>query len=166
MKRTLVIVLFVIGMCFGQDEVIHISKTYPDGTPKEVILYERLNDDLRSDNPFRILDKWSYDSKGKYIRQRLTGDAKKAERIIIGNWVSQDRSVDVYITFNKNGSYDVYEDSELDKDESGVWLLTQEGDDIILLYKEKKNNQYKSVKIVFTNKNQFVITSETYNRKK
>jgi hypothetical protein len=132
MKKTLllIITLFITGICFGQDEIIHISKTHQDGTPKEVILYERLNDDLRSDNPFRILDKLSYDEKGKYIRPRLTGGAKKAERIIIGNWVI-DESVDDYVTFNKDGSYDVYEDSELDVDESGVWLLIQEGEDII-----------------------------------
>ena len=167
MKKTfLIITLFITGICFGQDEIIHISKTHQDGTPKKVILYERLNDNLRSDNPFRILDKFSYDEKGKYIRLRLTGDAKKAERIIIGNWASQDESVDDYVTFNKDGSYDVYTDSELDEDESGVWLLTQEGDDIIFLYKENERNQYRGEKIVFTNKNQFVIGSDTYNRKK
>jgi hypothetical protein len=166
MKKTfLIITLFITGICFGQDEIIHISKTHQDGTPKKVILYERLNDNLRSDNPFRILDKFSYDEKGKYIRLRLTGDAKKAERIIIGNWGS-DESVDDYVTFNKDRSYDVYEDSELDEDESGVWLLTQEGDDIILLYKEHGRDQYMTDKIVFTNKNQFVLSSKTFNRKK
>ena len=43
MKKKLAIAIFVLSVCFGQDEVIHISKTYPDGTPKEVIKYMIMN---------------------------------------------------------------------------------------------------------------------------
>ncbi len=46
MKKILLIALFITGICFGQNEIIHISKTHQDGTPKEVILYKRLNNDL------------------------------------------------------------------------------------------------------------------------
>ena len=44
-----------MSFLFSQEEIIHISKTHRDGTPKEVIIYEIVNDDLQSNNPFEIV---------------------------------------------------------------------------------------------------------------
>ena len=70
MKKTLVIVSFVFSICFGQDEVIHISKTYPDGTPKEVIKYMIMNSDLRTNQPFYLVEKISYDREGNVVEEK------------------------------------------------------------------------------------------------
>ena len=70
MKKTLVIVSFVFSICFGQDEVIHISKTYPDGTPKEVIRYMIMNSDLKTNQPFYMVEKISYDRKGNLVERK------------------------------------------------------------------------------------------------
>ena len=52
--------IFVLSFLFAQEEIIHINKTHQDGTPKEVIIYKRNEDD----------------SKGKYITPPLKGEAK------------------------------------------------------------------------------------------
>ena len=55
MKKTLLIItLFITGICFGQNEIIHVSKTHRDGTPKEVIIYEIVNDDLTTNETILI----------------------------------------------------------------------------------------------------------------
>ncbi len=154
--------LFLLSFLIGQDTLTHIIKTYPDGTPKEVIIYERANDDLKSDNPFKVLDKMSYDSKGSFIRPKLTGEAKKVERMIIGSWEIDDER-DIYLTFKRNGTAEIYIDGEMDEDERLVWFISQDGDDIIFNAKESHE---KSI-IVFINNNQFIVDGEiTLNRKK
>mgnify|MGYP001429419861 CR=1 FL=1 len=82
MKKTLllIITLFITGICIGQNEIIHISKTHQDGTPKEVILYQRLNNDLQSNNPFEVVNKISYDSKGNPIIFKVNSNGA-------GRWV-------------------------------------------------------------------------------
>ena len=158
--------LFLLSFLIGQDILTHIIKTYPDGTPKEVIIYERANDDLKSDNPFKILDKMSYDSKGSFIRPKLTGEAKKVERMIIGSWEGDDER-DIYVTFMRNGASEVYIDGEMDEDERIVWFISQDGDDIIFNYKESHEKSYQKSIIVFINNNQFIVDGETtVNRKK
>ena len=84
-KRSFIII-FIVSFLFGQEEIIHISKTHQDGTPKEVIIYEIVNDDLQSNNPFSIVEKISYDSKGNYVKPKIKGAAKMANRGIVGEW--------------------------------------------------------------------------------
>ena len=160
--------LFLLSFLIGQDTLTHIIKTYPDGTPKEVIIYERANDDLKSDNPFKILDKMSYDSKGSFIRPKLTGEAKKVERMIIGSWEVDDER-DIYVTFKRNGTAEKYIDGEMNEDERLVWFISQDGDDIIINIKDNDVDveSYEKSIIVFINNNQFIVDGEsTVNRKK
>ena len=84
-KNSYVIIL-IVSFLFSQEEIIHISKTHQDGTPKEVIIYEIVNDDLQSNNPFSIVEKISYDSKGNYVKPKIKGAAKMANRGIVGEW--------------------------------------------------------------------------------
>lgn len=80
------VIIFIVSFLFSQEEIIHISKTHRDGTPKEVIIYEIVNDDLQSNNPFSIVEKISYDSKGNYVKPKIKGAAKMANRGIVGEW--------------------------------------------------------------------------------
>ena len=80
------VIIFIASFLFSQEEIIHISKTHQDGTPKEVIIYEIVNDDLQSNNPFSIVEKISYDSKGNYVKPKIKGAAKMANRGIVGEW--------------------------------------------------------------------------------
>ena len=156
MKKTLllIITLFITGICFGQNEIIHISKTHQDGTPKEVIIYKRLNNDLQSNNPFEIVNKISYDSKGNWLRAKLTGAAKKAELIIIGTWIL-DKTSGEYLIFNKDGTVKVYNNNELD--ETGVWFITQIGDIIYINLGEDQNNIDEIVALEILNKNRILF---------
>jgi|TARA_B100000959_G_scaffold260949_1_gene297996 hypothetical protein len=156
------VIIFIVSFLFGQEkEITHINKTHSDGTPKEVIVYKRVNDDLQSNNPFEIVKKVSYDSKGNWLRPKLQGAAKKAELMIIGNWKEGKDAEEDYISFKRDGTYKVYEKGE--ENDSGAWFLTQEGDDIFIT--NKKN--YEKNKIVFLNNNQFRIGNRwVFNRKK
>ena len=80
------VIIFIVSFLFSQEEIIHISKTHRDGTPKEVIIYEIVNDDLQSNNPFSIVEKIYYDSKGNYVKPKIKGAAKMANRGIVGEW--------------------------------------------------------------------------------
>ena len=80
------VIIFIVSFLFSQEEIIHISKTHQDGTPKEVIIYEIVNDDLQSNNPFSIVEKIYYDSKGNYVKPKIKGAAKMANRGIVGEW--------------------------------------------------------------------------------
>ena len=159
MKKTLllIITLFITGICFGQDEIIHISKTHQDGTPKEVILYKRLNNDLQSNNPFEVVNKISYDSKGNWLRPKLTGAAKKAELIMIGSWLL-DKADDEYFKLNKDGTVEVYDGNDL-KD-TGVWFITQIGDIIYINFADGQNNNDESITLEILNKNRILLDDE------
>ena len=85
-KKSSFVIIFIVSFLFSQEEIIHISKTHRDGTPKEVIIYEIVNDDLQSNNPFSIVEKISYDSKGNYVKPKIKGAAKMANRGIVGEW--------------------------------------------------------------------------------
>ena len=80
------VIIFIVSFLFSQEEIIHINKTHRDGTPKEVIIYEIVNDDLQSNNPFIIVEKISYDSKGNYVKPKIKSAAKMANRGIVGEW--------------------------------------------------------------------------------
>ena len=158
MKKTLllIITLFITGICIGQNEIIHISKTHQDGTPKEVILYKRLNNDLQSNNPFEVVNKISYDSKGNWLRPKLTGTAKKTELIIIGSWFYKDD--DDYIKFNKDGTLEIYDGNELE--DTGEWFLTQIDDIIYINLIGGKHNSDDVSTIEILNKNRIIIDGE------
>ena len=85
-KKSSFVIIFIVSFLFSQEEIIHISKTHRDGTPKEVIIYEIVNDDLQSNNPFSIVEKIYYDSKGNYVKPKIKGAAKMANRGIVGEW--------------------------------------------------------------------------------
>ena len=158
MKKTLllIITLFITGICIGQNEIIHISKTHQDGTPKEVILYKRLNNDLQSNNPFEVVNKISYDSKGNWLRPKLTGTAKKTELIIIGSWFYKED--DDYIKFNKDGTIEIYDGNDL-KD-TGVWFITQIGDIIYINFADGQNNNDESITLEILDKNRILLDDE------
>ena len=103
-KINLILALLIFSIIFCQDEIIHINKTHYDGTPSEVIIYKRVNEDLKSDNPFQIVGKFTYDSKGNYIR---TGFSKK----IIGQWVTGE---DFKWFFYPDGTFKEFEFGEED----------------------------------------------------
>ena len=154
-KSSFVIIL-IVSFLFGQEEIIHISKTYPNGTPKEVTVYKRLNDELQSNNPFEIAGKFSYDSKGNWLRPKLTGTAKKTELIIIGSW-SLDKNDDEYIKFTKDGTVEVYDGNDLKN--TAVWFLTQMDDIIYINFIEGEDspNNDNAVTIEILNKNRIII---------
>ena len=109
---------------------------------------------MQSDNPFEILKKIRYDSKGNWVRPKLTGAAKKAELMIIGNWLL-DKDDDEYIKFNKEGTIEVYDGNNLQ--DTGVWFLTQI-DDIIYLNLEKgQSNQDETATLEIVNKNKILL---------
>jgi len=41
---------------------------------------------LQSNNPFEIVNKIKYDSKGNYVKPKIKGAAKMANRGIVGEW--------------------------------------------------------------------------------
>ena len=71
-KILFVLPLFIASTAFCQDEITHITKVYSNGMPKEVIVYKRVSEDLKSDNPFQIIEKITYNTKGEYIEPRVT----------------------------------------------------------------------------------------------
>lgn len=155
----LFIPLFIINFIFCQDEIIHISKIYPNGTPKEVMIYKRVNDDLKSNNPFEIVEKVIYDSNGNYVRPLLTGAARQAEMWFIGKWENEEESG--LVTNKRDGSY-IFQRSEQSENEGGQFYISQEKDKILLNYNE--GNGWRSVTIIFNNRNQFVVEGRTFNR--
>ena len=67
MKRLkAIMILSIFSIIFCQDEIIHINRVHYDGTPSEVIIYKRVGTDLKSNNPFKIVETIQYDSKGNY----------------------------------------------------------------------------------------------------
>ena len=59
------LLLLYITLCFPQNTIVDIFSTYYDGTPKEVIIYEYSY--LYTDNPFKIIEKLSFDRNGNII---------------------------------------------------------------------------------------------------
>jgi|TARA_Y100000310_G_scaffold226095_1_gene228191 hypothetical protein len=68
MKYTAFVLTFLSSMIFCQEELIHINKTFPNGKPKEILIYERKNDNRN----------------GNFIIPKATGLTKKAKQMIIG----------------------------------------------------------------------------------
>lgn len=164
-KKSSFLIIFIVSFLFSQEEIIHISKTHPDGTPKEVIIYEIVNDDLKTDSPFQIINKIKYDSKGKYITPKLKGAAKMAERWIVGKWATQEMdTLNQYLQNNRDSSYVVYNDGEIIV--NGKIYISEDRNQIILNYKKNDNDNWRSQNILFNNKNQFVLDGKAiFNRK-
>ena len=164
MKKTfLIITLFITGICFGQDEIIHISKTHQDGTPKEVIIYEIVNDDLQSNNPFEIVNTISYDTKGNWISPKLG----QLDKLIVGTWFMKENDYNDYVIFKKNGLFELYDEDRLES--NGKWFLTtktENGEKITYLnFKGKEKGQSMTASVKFMGKNKFISDDMTLRRK-
>ena len=158
MKRLLFILCILVNaILFASDEIMHISKVYSDGTPKEVIIYRRVSDDLKTNNPFVIVEKITYDTKGNYIRPKLTGDAAIAQSWIVGTWQAATMRSEQTIKFNRDGSYEFFENGVLDESESGLYYFEQDNGEVVLRVKEVDVDEVGKVKIQFKNKDEFTI---------
>tara|TARA_B100000959_G_scaffold273317_1_gene323713 strand:- start:456 stop:935 length:480 start_codon:yes stop_codon:yes gene_type:complete len=158
--------IIISSILFSQEKVLHISKTYPNGIPKEVTVYEFENDDLKSDNPFRIVEKIKYDSKGKYIQPtvKLSKEAKLAQRWIIGRWASEEMdSANVFLENNRDKSYNVIENGER-KRKGQIYISEEDG--IILLNYNLDGSGWNNKKIEFIDRNKFEYDNEIFFRKK
>lgn len=84
MKRAIIVfcTFFLVTGLIGQDKIVHINKTYPDGTPREVIVYTY--GDLESDNPFTIIKKIEYDRNGKIKKER-----RGISKLLLGKWSAE-----------------------------------------------------------------------------
>jgi len=152
-----ILIGFVFSIILCQGELIHISKIHYDGTPREVIIYQRVNDDLKSNNPFTFIETLKYDSKGNYIRPPLTGEARNIENWIIGKWVRENSKEGTYIQFYKD-HYKVYEEGSLNEDDSGEYYIIQNNTETNIVYMEK-NKDWRTSQIKSNNRNQFILDS-------
>ena len=157
-KLNVIIILFIFSIIICQDEVIHISKIHYDGTPSEVIIYKRVNNDLKSNNPFKIVETIKYDLKGNYIRPPLTGEARNIANWIIGKWEGGDFEEGSYLQFDKH-YYIAYMEGQLKEDESGEYYIIGNSNETNIVYKEKKRD-WRTTQIKFNNRNQFVLDRE------
>ena len=155
-KLLFMLVLAITSLLFSANEIMHISKVYSDGTPKEVIIYTQVSNDLKSNNPFQIIEKINYDTKGNYIRPKLTGDALIAQSWIVGEW-SIGSSSTLSVKFNRDGSYGLYRNGVLDEDESGMYYFEEENDQVVMRVKEIDVEEVGKVEINFNNRNEFTI---------
>jgi len=150
MKKILFVLCMLMNfIVFGGDEIVHISKVYSDGTPKEIIIYSQVSNNLKSDNPFQIVEKITYNTKGEYIGPRITGsDLRNAKSWIVGSWsVTEDRMERGIITFDKNGS--------ITEGERGFYSIIQKDDKIVMEWIDDGGNYYYP--ITFNNRNEFII---------
>ena len=67
MKHSVFSFIFVLSIIFCQEKLVHINKTYPDGKPKEILIYKQINDELKSTKPLLLIEKINYDRNGNYI---------------------------------------------------------------------------------------------------
>ena len=157
LRRTLILILF-ISILLGQENIIHITKTYPNGTPKEVTVYE-LNNNLKSDNPFRIAEKIKYDSKGRYIQPiiKLSKQAKNAQRWIIGKWATEEMdSSNLVIQNNRDSSYSVFDNGEIII-QGKIFISEQDGR---ILLNFNKGSGWSADTIQFIDRNKFQYNGE------
>ena len=86
------VIIFIVSFLFSQEEIIHINKTHRDGTPKEVIVYKVVNNDLQSNIPFEIVNTISYDTKGNWISPKLG----QLDKLIVGTWFMKENDYNDY----------------------------------------------------------------------
>jgi len=157
------LIIFIVSLLFSQDEIIHINKTHRDGTPKEVIVYKVVNNDLQSNIPFEIVNTISYDTKGNWIRPKLG----QLDKLIVGTWFLKENDYDDYVIFKKNGLFEFYDEDRLQS--NGRWLLTtktEKGKEITFLsLKGIEESQSQTSRIEFKGKNKLFIKGDTLRRK-
>ena len=162
MKRLLIILCMLVNLTlFASDEIMHISKVYSNGTPKEVIVYRQVSDDLKTNNPFVIVKKITYDTKGNYIRPKLTGNAAIIQNQLIGKWiVSNEQSSNIfYIHFNRDGSYRSFNDEMfLDESIPGSYYLEQDSSQVIFNVKEDGWDEFQKATIDNDGRKKLTIT--------
>ena len=148
------VIIFIVSFLFSQEEIIHISKTHRNGTPKEVIIYEIVNDDLQSNNPFEIVNTISYDTKGNWIWPKLG----QLDKLIVGTWFMKENEYNDYVIFKKNGLFELYDEDRLES--NGKLFLTtktENGEKITYLnFKGKEKGQSQTVSVKFMGKNKFI----------
>ena len=155
-KILFVLPLFIASTAFCQDEITHITKVYSNGTPKEVIVYKRVSEDLKSDNPFQIVEKITYNTKGEYIGPRVTSsDLRNAKNWIVGSWniTLLDSEIEIFeietgiITFDKNGY--------VTEGDTGSYSIIQKNDKIVMEWLDHGGTYYYP--ITFNNRNEFIV---------
>ena len=153
-KILFVLPLLIASTAFCQDEITHITKVYSNGMPKEVIVYKRVSEDLKSDNPFQIVEKITYNTKGEYIRPRVTSsDLRNAKNWIVGSWdASSDEWTETeIITFDKNGTVTT-------QGEGGTYSIIQKNDKIVMEFIDRKKTF--DYPIVSMSRNKFIFFDE------
>ncbi len=158
------VIIFIVSLLFSQEEIIHINKTHRDGTPKEVIVYKVVNNDLQSNNPFEIVNTISYDTKGNWIRPKLG----QLDKLIVGTWFMKENDYNDYVIFKKNGLFEFYDEDRLES--NGKWFLTtktENGEKITYLnFKGKEKGQSMTASVKFMGKNKFISDDGTTLRRK
>ena len=161
MKTSIFSFIFALSVIFCQEKLVHINKTYPDGTPKEILIYKQINDELKSTNPLLLIEKINYDNNGNYIKPKPTGLTKKAKQIILGKWARDSGGIEgEYVEFKRDGKILVYENFEVSDSESGQWdVKFVENKSIFMLWSEKEPKR-EEVEISFQNRDLIIIDEE------
>ena len=158
MKYSAFVLTFLSSVIFCQEPLIHINKTFPNGKPKEILIYERKNDNLKSTNPLVLIEKITYDRNGNYIKPKATGLTRKAKQMIIGSWARDNKEVEGgYVEFKRGGKLIIYNDFEVDESESGFWDMKLEDDKSIFIFWNEKKSSKEEVEFSFQNNNSFLI---------
>ena len=161
MKYNIIHYLFLLSILFCQEEIVHISKIYPDGKPKEILIYERKNDDLKSMNSLILIEKINYDRNGNYIKPKVSGLERKVKQMVVGKWGRENReSKGYYVEFVRNGRFIIYEDFEIDNSESGFWDVRLKEDKSILVLSDEKKSEREEIEIRFPNRDVLITDSD------
>ena len=161
MKYNIIHYLFLLSILFCQEELVHISKIYPDGKPKEILIYERKNDDLKSMNSLILIEKINYDRNGNYIKPKVSGLERKVKQMVVGKWGRENReSKGYYVEFVRNGRFIIYEDFEIDNSESGFWDVRLKDDKSILVLSDEKKSEREEIEIRFPNRDVLITDSD------
>ena len=161
MKYNIIHYFFLLSILFCQEEIVHISKIYPDGKPKEILIYERKNDDLKSMNSLILIEKINYDRNGNYIKPKVSGLERKVKQMVVGKWGRDNReSKGYYVEFVRNGRFIIYEDFEIDNSESGFWDVRLKEDKSILVLSDEKKSEREEIEIRFPNRDVLITDSD------
>ena len=157
----LFIYIFSIVIVFCNDEIIHINKVYPDGSPREIIIYWQAKPDLKSDGPLQVVDRIMYDSKGNYIRPPLSRRAKDLKKSLIGRWedISANQGEKYTIQIKRDESFILYENADNNIVDRGKVFIEEDiasGQIFITRELEGSNRTVKGL-IIFNNKNEFEV---------
>ena len=158
MKHSVFSSIFVLSIIFCQEKLVHINKTYPDGNPKEILIYKQINDELKSTKPLLLIEKINYDRNGNYIKPKPTGLTKKAKQIILGKWARDGKELQGdYVEFKRDGKILVYDNFEVSDFESGLWDVKLEENKSIFMLWNEKGSRKEEVEISFQNRDLIII---------